>query len=231
MCIYMLIIYLLLMCYGYHLNTITWYDILIDFTFKYSIMYFNVFYFKLFLASCCPFFLSQINLYWKGTSWCFSSGDLGNQFKRASVVSPPGQVRHIHCAPHRFLPRLRWKSCKSKILQPSWAIDSWGQLKKLWYSSCTGELHTISGSLGQSLSPLQAPRWVGREACEGARCWPKGCMAWQRDFSPAGLSHGHLGTLCLSFPSGRGQHRNYVPFTTLVRERDGLDVLQLIWVC
>lgn len=59
MCIYMLIIYLLLTCYGYHLNTITQYDKLIDFTFKYSIMYFNVFYFKFFLASCCPFFFHR----------------------------------------------------------------------------------------------------------------------------------------------------------------------------
>lgn len=62
-CMCMLIIYLLLTCYSYN---ITQYDKFIDFAFKYSIMYFNVFYLKPFLACYHPFFSFPCRFVLKG---------------------------------------------------------------------------------------------------------------------------------------------------------------------
>lgn len=120
-----------------------------------------------------------------------------------------------------------WKCCKTRIPHPSQAIESPGQLKKLWHLSWSGALHTICSSPGLFSSP-GSTLWF-RKASGGGRS--KGSMACQRHFSPV-LSR--LGTLCLGFPSGRAQNSfsrtASALFTTLVRTGDTLDVLQLKWV-
>lgn len=138
-----------------------------------------MFYFKPFLASWHRFFfffLSQINLYWKEIFLCFSSGDTGYQFERSMVVLTSGRVGHTRSAPHCFLSRLCWTSCENKIPRPSQAIDSCGQLEKWQFCCCTRALQTISGSLGQSLSLLQAPCWGAGRLMEEQGVSPKG--AW-----------------------------------------------------